>query len=795
MSALQKRLSLLLSVLSLLVLLVLAAAGWGWWQVRGSLPPLDGTRALAGLGAPVKIERDAAGVPTITGTSRIDVARATGLVHAQDRFFQMDLLRRTGAGELAEIFGAMALPLDRAHRLHGFRRTAEKIIATLPADQRALLEAYAAGVNAGLATLPKTPWEYLVLRIPPAPWRPEDSILVGYAMWFSLQDPTGRQEQSTRAARLALGLAGLEFFAPEGNSWDAAIDGSTFPEAALPPLRLKPPETTAGLMGAEARLLPGSNSFALAGNHTATGAALLANDQHLNLGLPTTWYRAVFQWSGAGVTPRRIVGFTLPGLPLMITGSNGHVAWGFTNSYIDTTDIVLADTDAIAQIHYRTPHGWVEIEDRADTIKVKGQPGVPFTARWTEWGPIIGGPEEGRYRILRWNAHNPESTNLGLLEFENVTTAAAAVDLAHHVGMPNQNLLVADDAGAIAWTVTGTVPRRVGYNGREPVSWSFGDRRWEGWLPPAEVPAVINPADGLLWTANQRVVGGDALAKLGDNGYDDGARAGQIRDDLRRFTASGKKAVPADLLAIQLDDRALYLERWQQFLLRVLTDEAVAAKSARRELRDVVRTWSGRASVDSAAYRLVRGFHLKLASRVLAPFFERATDTYPGFSYDHFHYDDALWKLVQEKPVRLLNPAFKSWDGLMLAAADEVIADAEQAGVPLAQFTWGARNTLRMQHPFSSFLPGPLARLLNMPAEALPGDRDMPRVQGRDFGASERLVVSPGHENEAIFHMPGGQSGHPLSPYYRAGHAAWVKGEPTPLLPGPTQHVLVLQPE
>jgi penicillin amidase len=150
---------------------------------------------------------------------------------------------------------------------------------------------------------------------------------------------------------------------------------------------------------------------------------------------------------------------------------------------------------------------------------------------------------------------------------------------------------------------------------------------------------------------------------------------------------------------------------------------------------------------------------------------------------------------VHDRPEKLLNPAHPSWDALLLAAVDHVLADVAKSGRPLADFTWGARNTLAIQHPFSRFLPKPVARLLDMPGNQMRGDSDMPRVQGPRFGQSERLVVSPGHEDEAIFQMPGGQSGHPMSPFYRAGHAAWVNGEPTPLLPGPTQHILTLQPQ
>lgn len=813
MSALRTRLQHLLSVLSVLLVIVLAAVAWGWWQMRGSLAQLDGERPVAGLAAPVRIERDALGVPTITGVTRPDVARALGFLHAQDRFFQMDLLRRSGAGELAEIFGAMAVPLDQAHRLHGFRRTAGQVAAALDPAARAVLDAYTAGVNAGLAALPKPPWEYLVLRTTPQPWRAEDSLLCFYAMWFDLQDFRGAFELNRDALRRALGQSTLNFLAPHGNSWDAALDGSTFPPAPPPTFRFQPPaEEPVGALGParaapfaepEAKGVVGSNSFALAGTHTATGAALLANDMHLELNVPHTWYRAVLQWTDVA-GPHRLTGVTLPGTPLLTVGSNGRVAWGFTDAYIDTTDVIMAETDAIAQSYYLTPHGWTEIEERHEEIKVKGQASVSFTARWTEWGPIIGGPADGRYQVLRWTAHDPAATNLRFLEMETARTTAEAVAIAHHTGIPNENMLIADADGNVAWTIIGLVPRRTGYDGRLPVSWAYGDRSWAGWLKPEEVPVVTSrpggspaemvAADGVLWSSNNRAVGGPALALLGDGGYDEGARGGQIRDDLRALVAAGKKASPADLFAIQLDDRALFLERWQKFLLGVLTDEAVARKKSRTALRDAVRQWDGQAGINSVAYRVVKAFRGHVVARALAPFADAAQAVYAPFSYRTFFYEDAVWQLVHEQPPRLLDPAEKSWESLLLAAADDVTADADRSGLALADFTWGARNTLTMRHPFSRFLPGPLARLLDMPAVPLPGDADMPRVQLPHFGQSERMVVSPGHEAEGIMNLPGGQSGHPLSPYYRAGHAAWARGEPTPFLPGPAQHTLVLKP-
>jgi penicillin amidase len=805
MSAWRTRLRWGLAVLGGLLLIVVAAGIWAWWQMRGSLAQLDGAQPVAGLAAAVKVERDGLGVPTITGANRTDVARALGFLHAQDRYFQMDLLRRRGAGELSELFGRAALELDREARLHGFRRIAGQVVATATPAERTVLAAYTAGVNAGLASLDRVPWEYLVIRTKPQPWREEDTLLCFYAMWFDLQDYHGNYERNRDAIREALGQPAMDFLAPRGNSWDAALDGSTFAVPPLPSLRFKKagkrPGGVAAIATPEKRVV-GSNAFAVAGTHTATGAGMLANDMHLDHNLPQIWYRAVMQWTDAGGA-HRLVGVTLPGTPFITVGSNGHVAWGFTDAYVDTTDVITVAVEPRANSFYQTPDGWKEIEDRAETIQVKGSEAVPFTARWTRWGPFIEEPKNGAGLVLRWTAHDAGSTNLHFMDIEQAQTVADVVAVAHRAGIPNENCLAADSTGNVAWTVIGQVPRRVGYDGRVPVSWGYGDRRWDGYLPAEEIPVVTTqpgkPADqlakdGVLWSGNNRALGDEPYRRLGDSGYDDGARGGQIRDGLRVLVATGKKAVPADLLAIQLDERALFLDRWQKFLLEVLTDEAVAAKKGRAELRETVRAWNGHASTDSAAYRLVRAFRLRAAELALGPFAEAAQQEYPAFSWRNFPYEDAVWRLAHEQPADLLNPKYASWSALLLAAADDIETAAVKEG-PLANYTWGKRNQLAMRHPFSQFLPGVLARRLDMPAVALPGDNDMPRVAGPRFGQSERLVVSPGHEEEAIFHMPGGQSGHPLSPFYRAGHDAWVKGEATPLLPGPTQHTLTLTPQ
>lgn len=799
-----QRFRLLASVLSVLLLLLAAAGGWFYWQLRASRPRLEGTVALPGLGAPVTVARDALGVPLVRGAARSDVARALGYLHAQDRFFQMDLLRRRGAGELAELFGAAALPLDRSTRVHGFRPLARQVLARLAPAERELLAAYTAGVNAGLADLGQKPFEYLVLRTAPAPWRPEDSVLIIYAMTLDLQDSTGSYELALATMRDQLGVAGVAFFAQVAHPDDGAIDGSTAPLAPLPSekiLDLRNPRTAArppagpppAFAAEEPRdpeAFPGSNSFALSGAHTASGAALLANDPHLDLAVPNIWYRASLAWDAP--TACRITGVTLPGLPIVVIGSNGHIAWGLTDAYADTSDLVAVEVNAIDHSLYKRPgqDELLRIERRRETIQVRGGAPVTIEVPWTYWGPVVATSPEARPLAFHWLAHDPAATDLSFMQLAEARTVAAAVAVAHRAGMPAHNFVVADSAGQIAWTIIGRLPQRVGFDGRLPTTWSYGDRRWAGLLPPDEVPTVLAPAGGRLWTANNRIVGHAAFTLLGDGGYSSAPRAIQIRDGL----AALEQAVPRDLRAIQLDDRALFLDRWQQRLLRVLTPEAIAEKPARAELRRLVEHWEGRASTDSVSYRLVKAYRLRTAALALDPIFAGCVEALPRFDWHRFLYEDPLQALLREKPPHLLDPRYASWDALQLAAADAVVADFERQGVPLAQATWGRRNTARIVHPFGRLLPAWIAGWLNLPADQLPGDMDMPRVQTPAFGASMRLVVSPGRESEGLLHMSGGQSGHPLSPFYRAGHAAWVQGEPTPLLPGPAKHTLQLIP-
>jgi penicillin amidase len=794
-----KRLRLLVSAAGVLLFIALVLVAWFYFKMRSSLPLLDGSASLAGLSAPVTVERDAQGVPTIRGAQRLDVARALGFLHAQDRFFQMDCSRRHAAGELAELFGKAALPHDKQVRLHGFRALAQKVLAKLSPEERALIEAYTGGVNAGLTSLGAKPFEYILTRTTPQAWKPEDSVLMIYAMILDLQDEDANYEQSLAALHDTLGKSALAYFAPLIGPDDTALDGTTELLAPMPTERMidirKRVYVTAGKSTAPRpretpEVLPGSNAFAVDGTRTASGSALLANDMHLSLRVPNIWYRASLVFPATnGQGESRLTGVTLPGVPLIVAGSNGAIAWGFTNSYADTTDLVVLNR-AVGPGTYTTRDDVAMYESRSDTILVRGGKPETVTYAWTCWGPVIGTNADKRDLALKWTAHDPEAINFNLFALESATTVQQAITIAHRTGIPAQNLVVTDKTGAIGWTLCGHLPKRVGFDGRLPSTWNFGDRKWDGFQPPEAIPTVITPADGRVWSGNQRLFGGDKLRVLGDGGYEQPMRAGRLRDGL----AALGKATPQDLHAVQLDVQAPYLERWHQLLLRVLTPEAVAKNKDRARLRAAAEKWEGRASADSVSYRIVAGFRQQVVDRVLPVVFEPCYDAYPDFKFRRFHYEPALWEMVNQKPPHLLSQDYTNWDEMLLSAVDAVIEDIDREHSTIARATWGRHNTAQIRHPLSSVLPGPLGSWMNMPADPLPGDNNMPRVQSPTSGASERFVVSPGRETEGIYHMPGGQSGHPLSPFFRAGHEAWVKGEPTPFLPGPVAHTLKLAP-
>jgi penicillin amidase len=535
--------------------------------------------------------------------------------------------------------------------------------------------------------------------------------------------------------------------------------------------------------------LNGSNNWAVAGELTATGRAIVSNDMHLGLVAPNIYYQARLIVPGAD--GRDVIGVTLPGAPFVVAGSNTRVAWGYTNSYGDWTDAVILRPGNEPDT-YRTPEGDLPFIRHREVIEVKGAEPVEMVIRETVWGPVNEGADYPDGEIaVSWIAHKPEAVNLRLLELERADSVDAALDVANTMGLPPQNFVVGDQAGNIGWTIAGRIQVRTDFDSTLPADWSEA-HGWTGWLDSARYPRIVNPPGARIWTANARVADGEALAIIGDGGYDLGARARQIRDGLfarERFT-------PEDMLGIQYDDSALFLRRWRDLLLELLDEASVGADARLAEYRRLVDAWIPRAAPDSTGYRLVRAFRLEVQARIfhglMAPVRAEYGDGIELRVSNQF--EAPMWSLLTERPDHLLPGGYRSWDELMLSAVRESIRHFEEPYPgPLADRTWGELNTAAIRHPMSRAVPV-LAGLLDMPSEPLNGDVDLPKAQGPRFGASERFSVSPGDEANGLMHMPTGQSGHPLSPFYRSGHDDWVHGRPSPFLPGLPQHELTLEP-
>jgi len=785
--------------LGAVVLVMLLLAGGVWCALRASLAQLNGQQVAPGLAAAVRIERDALGVPTIYATNRLDATRALGFLHGQERFFQMDLNRRAGGGELSALFGSKALSRDRSARVHRPRMHAQQSLTLASPEERALVQAYSEGVNAGLKALGARPPEYLALRAAPVPWQPEDVYLVAYAMFANLHDVDGDGDYRESVLRKALTPAACHFFNASDVRWSAALDDSLplapvlpgpqdFTASEIMPAALAgTPVSEADVALAKESALEsdgfvGSNNWAVDGKRSGTGSAIVANDMHLNLSVPNTWYRVRLRYFDSDLGEQDVIGVTLPGTPAVVSGSNRHVAWSNTASDLDVTDLVELEWDPGNPRRYRVGSEWRELDQNTEIIVVRGGTNVSFAIDQTLWGPVV---TRGNHQYaLACTIHEPQAINMGLLNVERARDAQAALAVANQSGTPVNNFIVGDRAGRIGYSLLGQLPKRVGFDGSIPVSWANGMSGWRGWIPAKEYPRVLDPSDGVLWTANNRTLGIPEYSVL--HGIsDNGARARQIRDGLRAMAHPTEES----LWTIYRDDRALFLEPWQKLLLSVLSVQA-PANVAGQDAKRFVESWGGRAAAQSQGYRLVRAFREQTLELLFEP-----VNQHLGSVDKHIRHanEEAAWAMLNAKPAHLLNPKFKSYEGLLEAAFDRVLADLNKRGIPLADATWGARNRLQIRHPISLAVPW-LSRWLDMTDVAVSGDSHMPKVHKPGFGASERMIVSPGHEENGLYNMPAGQSGHFLSPFYRTEMEAWLKVEPRPLLPGPTKYELELRP-
>ena len=756
---------LAIGVVSLLALLAIAL----YTGLRLSLPSLDGNKTTYHVSSPTELSRDSYGQAIVKADDIFDAAYALGFAHAQDRFFQMDLQRRSASGNLSQWVGKIALERDKNIRFHQFEQRARVVFDTLPTKQQELLVRYAHGVNDALDEMTLPPFEYIAAGVDIEQWRPTDSILVVYSMYLDLQ---GAQISFDMARTMLKSLHGdaVYDFMTQPSHFQAALDASEIAPYSqpVPPYPQSLAKNTLdtrmrlAYMGTE---LPdiGSNNWAVSGKLTNTGSAMLANDMHLSLRVPVIWYRAQLNYQEAGEKVQ-MTGVSLPGLPGIVVGTNDHIAWGFTNANLDNVD-------------------WVELNDDTPTQQYTRRISLPegdhqYTIEVSQYGPVR--KVDGKRYALNWAAHHPFAVNLGIVNMGTAKNVYDAIAIGKTVAIPTQNLVIVDKEGNSAWLPGGAVMQReyASY-----VAITESQMKENSPRRAQELPSVVNPSHGRIWTANARVISADDVPQLGDGGYALGARGQQIRDRLFEkdiFTEN-------DFYAIQLDNHAQFLMPWHKLLSGLLKVQNVEFKQDLAYLN----TWDACACEDSVGYTLVKHFRSEVIQTLFGSILTSIDRKGVNSRALLRQIEPAAWQLIHEQPDDWLPSDTESYDELLVDAyrrAKHKLLDAHSpVEADLETLRWGNVNALTVKHPFASQLPF-IGKHLNMARVEGFGDTYMPAVQAPEFGASQRLFVSPGHLSDAILTLPGGQSGHPLSPYFTAGFDDYATQAATPLLPGAVEH-------
>ncbi|RAI59133.1 penicillin acylase family protein [Roseicella frigidaeris] len=749
----------LLRGLLLLLLLAILAAGGLLWATR---PASDATLRLPGLSAPVTITLDGHGIPRIAALTETDTAMALGWLHARDRLFAMELMRRGAAGRLSEIAGPATLRSDRFVRLLGLARRAEADFAALPGDARALLEAYAVGVNAWIAARGRFAAPEFLLLGRPEPWRPADSLLWAKVMglWLS-----GNWRSEIERARLAAILpeARLRELWPEDRSIGrpdlAGLDPGHLARLAAALPRFPEP----GTLPASA-----SNAWTVGPSRSASGAPLLASDPHLGFQAPILWYLARIDMPGG----RMLAGATSPGVPLMVIGRNADLAWGFTTTSSDTQDVFIerpAGPDA-----YETPEGPRPFLVREEVIRVRGAAPETLRVRETRHGPVISDldatpPTDHLLAVAMANLAPGDTGAAGLLALNRAHSVAEARSAAALITSPPQNLMLADAGGHIGMVLTGRVPLRRAGDGTRPAPGWDGSHDWTGWVPFAALPHRQDPPSGLLANANNRPAPPDSPVFLGRDWPDDWRfrRIGERLRAVPRHDAAGFAAIQRDTVSAF----ARGLVGPDSLLARLPRPPGLAGAA-----QALLLAWDGDLRAERPEGLIFNAWLLRLGELALAA---------GGVPADSVTPRAGFLALVLAP-----DGGGAAWCGgdcpaLAARALEEAMAPLAAAlGPDPAGWRWGERHVARFEHPVLRGLPllGPLTTL----SAAVGGDewtiaRGGLRGRGPDpfadiHGAGLRLVADLADPDRTLAIIATGQSGHPLSAHWGDLLPLWRDG-------------------
>ena len=793
-------------ILTLIVIFLMAAGAAAWWFVYRPLPQADGAVTVGGLHAEVGVDRDGWGVPHIRAASLEDLIEAQGYVMAQDRLWQMDLLRRAGRGQLSEIFGAGALEVDKEFRLLNFSRAAERDAAALTGEPRMAIEAYARGVNKFIEQHQShLPVEFSLLGYKPQPWLPADCFVISAYMYQTLTDTwedelnrakVTERVGADRAKDLFSADAAMDHFvvgdphekkdgsqrARRREDDDDDDDDEMDPEDVMKaensnPDAPRPEISTTGIPpGINSMLWPaahdflngtnreirhglGSNNWVVSGAHTATGKPLLANDTHLELSVPSIWYEMHLTAPGYNAK-----GFTLPGAPLIVIGHNDEIAWGFTNNGADVQDLYIETFNPDAPDEYRVNGAWKKAQIFDEVIHVKNKPDEHLQLIVTRHGPVVRRDGNKAY-ALRWTATEPG----GLANTYNWLGKAhnwqEFRDTMKTVWGPAQNAVYADTSGNIGYVMAARVPIRKKGHGEIPVPGDTDDFEWTGYIPFDQLPQARNPESGLIVTANARVVGPDYKPYLTDR-WEEPYRTARIVDLLQ----NKRDLRPEDMLKFQNDTYNFpYVFLAEQFSAASKTVQPKDARAQR--LIQNVKDWNGMATADSADVSFLYAARRSLLELILEPYLGRDTSLYEWRTMAF------LQKVLTERPPKWLPPAYKTYEDLLAAAADRAVAKlADQTkSQRVEDWAWKNFNSLHMRHPIGD--SGLLKFIFSVPDTPQPGTGYSIRAATQRHGPSERFVANPANWDDSIMLIPTGESGQLGSSHYTDQFSSWFDGK------------------
>jgi penicillin amidase len=740
-------------------------------------------------------------VPHIRANSLDDLAEAQGYVMAQDRLWQMDLLRRVARGQLCEILGKATLAIDKEFRTMQFGRVADRELTSMDLDSRSILEAYARGVNRFIDQhRDHLPLEFSLLAYKPQPWQPADSLTITAYMYRTLtnqwENELDRATVESRVGRdrakdLFSVDAAMDHFVigdpnvPNDGSQRSRVqtdedddDDDMEPDAVLkadirdngeqPAARF--PDLTSALASdvrdslfdvqQEIRQSLGSNNWVVNGVHTANGKPLLANDTHLELGLPPIWYEVHVTAPGWNVK-----GFTLPGAPLVIIGHNDRVAWGFTNNGADVQDLYIETFNPSAPDEYRVHGAWTKAQVYDETIHVKGAADEHLNVTVTRHGPIVRRDGDKGY-ALRWTATEPGGLANSYNTLGKAQNWQEFRNLIKRVWGPAQNTVYADVDGNIGYVMAARVPVRKTGHGEIPVPGDSDDYEWTGYIPFEQLPQALNPDSGLIVTANARVVGPSYKPYLTDR-WEEPYRTARIYELLR--DKGGLR--PEDMLKVETDTYS-YPHAFLADQLSAASKTAQSNDGRTKKLIEGLRDWNGIADADSPEVSFLEETRRAAIEILLEPYLGKETGLYT------WRKTAFLQKILIDRPGKWLPVGYKTYDELLTAAADHAVTRLAVLSNKsrIDDWAWKRFDALDMVHPLGR--TGLLKDFLSITDKPQSGTAYSPRAATKHHGPAMRFVANLANWDESIMLIAGGQSGQPGSAHYTDQFPYWYEGRP-----------------